>query len=100
MFFNSIKEISRLTKEINRLLSKGMSDIYLKVATEDKNRRSQNFNFLGLKNLSPGQFWGVPIHADIIEFYIVVLQLKNYRSESKTLCGFSIILILKEIMTF
>ena len=32
MFFNSIKEISRLKKEINRLLSKGMSNIYLKVA--------------------------------------------------------------------
>ena len=30
MFFNSIKEIDRLRKEINRLLSKGMSNIYLK----------------------------------------------------------------------
>ena len=27
----SIKEIKRLIKEINRLLSKGMSNIYLKV---------------------------------------------------------------------
>ena len=26
-------------------------------------RRSQNFDFLGLKNLSPGQFWGAPTHA-------------------------------------
>ena len=32
MFFNSIKEIDRLRKEINRLLSKRMSSIYLKVA--------------------------------------------------------------------
>ena len=31
MFFNSIKEINRLRKEISRLLSKGMSNIYLKV---------------------------------------------------------------------
>ena len=31
-------------------------------------RRSQNFDFLGLKNLSPGQFWGAPAHAHIIEF--------------------------------
>ena len=31
MLFNSIKEINRLRKEINRLLSKGMSNIYLKV---------------------------------------------------------------------
>ena len=31
MFFNSIKETNRLRKEINRLLSKGMPNIYLKV---------------------------------------------------------------------
>ena len=31
MFFNSIKEINRLRKEINRLLSKEMSNICLKV---------------------------------------------------------------------
>ena len=67
MFFNSIKEINRLRKEINRLLIKGMSNIYLKVTIE-KNWRSQNFDFLGLKNLSPGQFWGAPTHEDIIEF--------------------------------
>ena len=29
--FNSIKQINRLRKEINRLLSKGISSIYLKV---------------------------------------------------------------------
>ena len=57
MFFNSVKEINRLRKEINRLLSKGMSNIYLKVAIQEKNRRSQNFDFLALENLSPGQFW-------------------------------------------
>ena len=32
--FNSIKEINRLRKEINRLLSKEMSNIYLKVTIE------------------------------------------------------------------
>ena len=37
MFFNSIKEINRLRKEINRLLSKGMWNIYLKVTIEEKN---------------------------------------------------------------
>ena len=58
MFFNSIKEVIRLCKEINklrkemnRLLSKGMSNIYLKLT-------SQNFNFLNSKNLSPDQFLG------------------------------------------
>ena len=47
-------------------------------------RRSLNFDFLGLKNLSPAHF----------------LQLKNQTSGSETVCGFSIILILKGIMTF
>ena len=55
MFFNSIKEINRLRKDRNRLLSKEMSNIYLKVTIE-KNWCSQNFDFLGLKILSPGQF--------------------------------------------
>ena len=32
--FSLIQEIHKLRKEISRLLSKGMSNIYLKVATE------------------------------------------------------------------
>ena len=44
-----------------------MSNIYLKVTIEEKNR-SQSFYFLVLKNLSPGEFWGTPTHEDIIEF--------------------------------
>ena len=44
-----------------------MSNIYLKI-TIDKNWCSQNFNFLNLRNLSPGQFLGAPTHADIIKF--------------------------------
>ena len=58
MSFNLVKEINALRKEINRLLSKGMLIL----------SSSQNFDFLGLKNLLPGQFWGAPTHADIIEF--------------------------------
>ena len=50
MFFSSIKEM-------HRLISKGMSNIYLKVNTE-KNWRSHNFDFLNLKNVSPGRFLG------------------------------------------
>ena len=64
MLFNSIKEINRLRKERNRLLSKGMSNIYLKVTIEEKIWRSQNFDFLGVKNLSPGQFWGTQTQED------------------------------------
>ena len=55
MFFNAIKETNRFLKEINRLLSKGMSNIYLKVTIEKK-CCTQNFDFLGLKSLSPVQF--------------------------------------------
>ena len=36
MFFSSIKEIKRLLKEINRLRSKGMSNIYLTITIEKK----------------------------------------------------------------
>ena len=67
MLLNAIIEINRLIKEINRLLSKGMSNICLKFTIE-KNWRSQGFDFLSLKNLSPGQFWEAPTHEDIIEF--------------------------------
>ena len=37
MFFNSVKEINRLRKEISRSLSKGMSNNYLTVTIEEKN---------------------------------------------------------------
>ena len=36
MFFNSIKEMNRLRKEINRLLRKGMFNIYLEITIEKK----------------------------------------------------------------
>ena len=48
MFVSSIQGI-------NRSISKGMSNICLKVIIEE-NWRSQNFNFLSLKYLSPSQF--------------------------------------------
>ena len=43
---------------------------------------------------------GAPTHADIIELKNFLLQLRNQKSGSKTVCDFSIILILKEITTF
>ena len=36
MFFNSLKEINRLRKEMKRLLSKGMSNIHLEGTVEKK----------------------------------------------------------------
>ena len=46
MLFNSVKEINRLRKEIDRLLSTGM----LEVTMEEKNWRSQNLDFLAFKH--------------------------------------------------
>ena len=58
MFFN-------LVKEINKLSSKEMTNIYLKVTIEEKNWRCQNVSFLSLKNLSQCQFWRVLTYEDI-----------------------------------
>ena len=58
MFLNSVKEINWLLKEINRLLSKGMSNVCLKVTIEKK-WGAQNSDFLSLKSWSPGQFLGM-----------------------------------------
>ena len=53
MFFNSIKEINRLKKYVNMLLSEEMSNIYLKVVIEKK-WRTQNFDwFSKFKNFVP-----------------------------------------------
>ena len=56
-----------LIKGIIWLISKGMSDIHLKVTIE-KSWFSQNFNFVNLKNYPQVSFWGAPAHVDIIEF--------------------------------
>ena len=57
MFFNWIKEV-------DRLLSKGMSNIYLRVTIE----MVSEFRFSGFKKLLLGQIWGTPTLADIAEF--------------------------------
>ena len=66
MFFSSIKDI-------NRLISKEMSNIYLNV-TIKKNWRSRNFDFLSLKNLSPGELE----LAKEKRIYIVLPIIKHY----------------------
>ena len=60
---------------------KGISNIYLKVTIE-KNWSFQNFGFLSLKNLSPGQFLGISFSR---EFWNFLLQLKNQRSGTNAL---------------
>ena len=54
MLFNLIKEIKRLRKKINMLLSKGMSNICLKVAIEMFSKR----RFSGLKKFVSRSFLG------------------------------------------
>ena len=66
MFFSSIKDI-------NRLIGKEMSNIYLNV-TIKKNWRSRNFDFLSLKNLSPGELE----LAKEKRIYIVLPIIKHY----------------------
>ena len=74
-----------------------MSDVYSKVKIV-KNWRSQNFNFLGLKNLSPGQF--LEISNSRTHHWILRLLVATQRSGSKTVCSFSILLILNKINLF
>ena len=72
MFFSSIEEINTLT-------SKGMSKIYLKVTIE-KECRSQNFDFLSLKNSSPGQLLG---NFNSRRYHqILKLLVSTYKSET------------------
>ena len=53
MFFNSIKEINRLRKEINRLLSKGLSSIYFKDTIETISKlQFSGFNFFFTRSVS------------------------------------------------
>ena len=75
MFFNSIKEINSLRKEINSLLSKGMSNIYLAVNVEEKNWRSQNLDLLDFKNLH---------HISFGELQLMLISL-NFKTSCSTL---------------
>ena len=97
MFFDSIKEINRLRKEINRLLIKGMSNVCFK-ATIKKKWRTQNFDFLSLESSSSGQFLRSSISSRY--HWIFKVLVATQRSGSKIICAFSIIFILKGNMTF
>ena len=87
MFFSSMKGI-------NRLISKGMSDIYLKVTIE-KSWLSQNLNFVNLKNLSPGQFFG---SSNSHRYWILKLLVATSKAEIWELCvGFLLFWFWKEL---
>ena len=81
-----------LIKETNRLLSTGMSNIYLKVTIEKK-WPTQNFDFLSLKSSSSGQLLGSSNwRRYITEFSNLLLQLKIKRSVSKSVWAFLLLL--------
>ena len=67
-----------------------MSNIYLKVTIETFSK----LRFSGFKKFVNSSVF------EELQLTQISLQLKNQRSGSKTVCGFSIILILKGIMTF
>ena len=76
MFFSPIKEI-------NRLIIKIMSSIYLKLKWTFSKLRFIKFSLWV-------SFWRAPTHADIIEFSNFMLQLKTQRSEFSLFCIFNV----------
>ena len=90
MFFN-------LIKEINRLLSKAMSNIYLKVTIDT----FSELWFSGFKKFVTRSLLGIS-NSRTYHWILKLIALRkpiNQTSESKAVGGFSI-LILKGVMTF
>ena len=83
-------------KEINRLLSKDMSNIYIKVT---------KFMFSKLpfskfkKFVSRSDFGELQLMQISLNFQIFLLPYKNKKYGSKTVCGISIILVSKGFIT-
>ena len=86
-------------KEINRLITKEVSSIYLNSSYWGKQSFLKPW-FSESTNLSPDQFWPASTYAEIIEFQNFLLQLKKQNSGSKIVAGLFIISILKGIMKF
>ena len=85
MFFYSVKEISRLRKEINRLLSKGMSDIYLKVTVETFSK----LQFFGFKKICHQVSFGVlQLTQILLNFKTSCCNLKIRRLGAKLCLAF------------
>ena len=99
LVFKIMESLQCILKEINRLISKGMSNIYLKVTIEKK-WRTQRFDYLSLRVCLQVSPWGVLTHADIIEFLNFLFQLKNQSSGSKTVSGFLSLWFWKELWRF
>ena len=86
-------------KAINRLISKWISNIYLKV-TNEKKWRSQNFHFLNLKDFSPGQLLR-GLNSQRHHWILKLLVALKIRGLGARLCvTFLLFFILKGIMAF
>ena len=98
-FFNSFKEIKSLSKEINRLLSKGMSNIYLTV-TFEKKWRTHNFHFKSLKSSLPDQFLGNSNSRRYHWIFKLLVATEKSGLEAKLCVAFLLFLFWKELWRF
>ena len=86
--------------EINGLLSKGMSSIYLKVTVEKK-WRTQNSNFLSSKSSFPGQFLGSSNSCGYHWLLKLLVENLKIRGLVAKLClAFLLFLFWKELWSF
>ena len=87
---SQLKKTNRLLKDLNSLLSKGMSKIHLKVTIE-KIRGTQKVRL-------QVSSWGAPAHADIIEISNFMLQSIKIRGlRAKKCVAFVLFLFRKEL---
>ena len=98
-FFNSFKEIKSLSKEINRLLSKGMSNICLTV-TFEKKWRTHNFHFKSLKSSLPDQFLGNSNSRRYHWIFKLLVPTQKSGLEAKLCVAFLLFLFWKELWRF
>ena len=88
MLFSSVKKINRLLKEISRLLSKGMLNIYFRVSIEEKLTFSK-LRFSRIKKFVSRSVFAVFQLIQIsLNFKIMTLIIWNYDVlKSKSRCS-------------
>ena len=92
-----IKEINRLRKERNRLLIKGMSNIYLKVTIETFSK----LRFSGFKKFATGSLFGVLQLSQIsLNFQTSSCNLKIRALGAKLCVAFLLFWFWKELWRF
>ena len=89
MFFSS-------AKGINRLISKGMSNIFYLKVTIEKNRRSKNFDFISLNFFSPVVFGELQLTQLSLNFKTSCCNIKIRGLGAKVYVAFKV----KDFMHF